>query len=97
MNWSNEQQARFDDLRQRELTGTLSADDRQELDALTALLTQAADASLLSAITRLQHEQAELEARLLEQQDENEELAMLLHQHEQLTAESRQWLRVTSR
>jgi hypothetical protein len=93
MNWSDEKQSRFDDLRQRELAGTLSAADRQELDALTALLTQAADISLLPAITRVQHEQAELEARLLKQQHENEELAMLLHQQEQLTAESRQWLR----
>jgi predicted nuclease with TOPRIM domain len=54
---------------------------------------QAADDALLPAITRLQQEQVELEARLHQRQHENEELAKLLHQQEQLTAESRQWLR----
>ncbi len=91
MNWSNEKQARFDDLRQRELAGTLSAAEQQELEALTAMLTQAADEALLPAIERLQHEVMELETRLQQRQDENEELAKLLHQQEQLTAESRQW------
>lgn len=93
MNWSNEKQARFDDLRQRELAGTLSAADQQELESLTAMLTQAADEALLPAIERLQRELMELETRLQQRQYENEELAKLLHQQEQLTAESRQWLR----
>lgn len=93
MNWSNEKQARFDDLRQRELAGTLSAADQQELESLTTMLIQAADKALLPAIERLQSELMELETRLQQRQDENEELAKLLHQQEQLTAESRQWLR----
>jgi predicted nuclease with TOPRIM domain len=93
MYWSNEKQAQFDDLRQRELAGTLSTADQQELESLTAMLTQAADMALLPAIERLQSELVELEARLQQRQDENEELAKLLHQQEQLTAESRQWLR----
>jgi predicted nuclease with TOPRIM domain len=93
MNWSNEKQARFDDLRQRDLAGTLSAADRQELESLTAMLTQAADKALLPAVERLQRELMELEARLQQRQGENEELAKLLHQQEHLTAESRQWLR----
>lgn len=93
MNWSDEKQERLDALRQRELAGTLSAVEQQELDTLTATLTQAADDALLPAISRLQREQAELEARLQQRQFENEELARLLHQQEQLTAESRQWLR----
>jgi len=92
MDWNEEQQARFDDLRQRELVGGLSDTEQQELDALMALLTQAADESLLPVIARLQREQAELETRLQQKQHENEELAKLLHQQEQLTSESRQWL-----
>ena len=80
MNWSDEKQARFDQLRQRELAGTLSAADQQELEALTAILTQAADDALLPAITRLQRERVELEARLQQRQHENEELAKLLQQ-----------------
>jgi predicted nuclease with TOPRIM domain len=58
-----------------------------------AMLTQAADEDLLPALTRLQREQTALETRLRQRQQENEELAKLLHQQEQLTAESRQWLR----
>ncbi|VAW41811.1 hypothetical protein MNBD_CHLOROFLEXI01-2219 [hydrothermal vent metagenome] len=92
MNWSKEQQARFDELRQREMAGTITAPDQQELETLTASLTQAADDALIQAITKLQHEQVKLEAGLQQRQHENEELANLLHQQEQLTAESRQWL-----
>lgn len=93
MKWSNEKQARFDELRQLELVGTLNTADQQELESLTAMVTQAADKALLPAIERLQSELTELESRLQQRQDENEELAKLLHQQEQLTAESRQWLR----
>lgn len=93
MNWNDEKQARLDALRQRETTGTLTAPEQQELETLMATLTQAADEALLPAIARLQKEQAEIEARLQQRQHENEELAQLLHQQEQLTTESRQWLR----
>ena len=93
MDWNDEQQSRFDDLRQRELAGTLNSADRQELAALTAILTEAADEALLPAIAKLQHEQEILESRLQQRQYENEELAKLLHQQEKLTTESRQWLR----
>ena len=93
MNWNVKKQARLDELRQRETAGTLTTSEQQELDTLMATLTQAADDALLPAIARLQKEQAELEARLQQRQHENEELAQLLHQQEQLTTESRQWLR----
>jgi predicted nuclease with TOPRIM domain len=93
MHWSDKEQARFDELRQRELAGTLSTFEKQELDSLVAALTQAADEVLLPAVARLEHEISELETRLQDRQHENEELAKLLHQQEQLTAESRQWLR----
>lgn len=92
MKWSDEKQAQFDELRQRELTGTISDAEQHELEALTNMLTQIADEALLPANERLQRELTELETRLKERQDENEELAKLLHQQEQLTAESRQWL-----
>lgn len=93
MNWNNEQQARFDELRQQELAGTLNEAEIEELEDLTALLTQEADDALLSAIDRLRNEQTVLETRLQQRQLENEELAKLMQQQEQLTAESRQWLR----
>lgn len=93
MNWTSEKQARFDELRQRETAGTVTQTEQQELDSLMAALTQAADDALLPSIAKLQQAQAELEARLQQRQHENEELAQLLHQQEQLTTESRQWLR----
>ena len=93
MNWTDEKQARFDELRQRETAGTLTVPEQEELQSLMATLTQAADDALIPAIARLQKEQAELEARLQQRQHENEELAQLLHQQEQLTTQSRQWLR----
>lgn len=92
MNWDDTQQTRFDELRQRELTADLSPEEQAELDALTVLLTQDADRTLLAAIDRLQQEQVELESRLEQRQIENEELANLLSQQEQLAAESRRWL-----
>ncbi|MCP4424321.1 MAG: hypothetical protein GY803_07520 [Chloroflexi bacterium] len=92
MDWNDEQQSRFDDLRQRELAGTLDNAERQELDVLMTMLTEAADEALLPAVAKLQREQEILELRLRQRQDDNEELAKLLHQQEKLTAESRQWL-----
>ncbi len=93
MNWSDKQKARFDELRQQELAGTLNGPEIKELEALTALLTQEADDALLLAIDRLRNEQTILETRLQQRQQENEELAKLMQQQEQLTAELRQWLR----
>jgi hypothetical protein len=78
MDWNDEQQVRFDDLRQRELTAVLTPDEQTELDELTRLLIQDADQALLGAVARLQQEQAELENRLEQRQHENEELAHLL-------------------
>jgi hypothetical protein len=80
MNWSDEKQDRFDALRQRELAGTLTTAERQELDTITATLRKAADDALLPAIARIEREQVELEARLQQRQHENEELAKLLNQ-----------------
>lgn len=79
MNWSDEKQARFDELRQHELAGTLNEAELEELEALTVLLTQEADDALLPAIARLQCKQGQLEYQLQQRQDENEELAKRLH------------------
>ena len=89
MDWNDKQQARFDELRQRELAGSLTPAEQSELDTLIARLTQAADEVLSPAVARLQIEQAELQERLQRRQHENEELAKLLHQQEQLVTESR--------
>jgi hypothetical protein len=92
MNWNDKTQARFDELRQRELAGSLTAAEQTELAELTDWLTKTADAALETAVARLEQEQSILQERLQRRQDENEELARLLRQQEQLVAESRRWL-----
>ncbi len=88
MAWSDEQQQRFDTLRLRALSTDLSPAEQAELDALQ---TQLADAWPLD-LEALQTEQADLRTRLTRAQTENEALAQLLNQQEQLVAEARQWL-----
>jgi cell division septum initiation protein DivIVA len=92
MNWSEEQQSRFDELRRRELAGALTAAEQVELDTLMKKLTETADAALSPAVTRLAQEQTTLQGKLQRHQEENEELAKLLHQQEQLINELRRWL-----
>ena len=92
MDWNDQQQSRFDELREQEMVGALTNAEQTELDGMMAVLIEEADEALVSAIGRLQQEQAELEAKLQKRQFENEELAKLLLQQEQLAAESRQWL-----
>jgi hypothetical protein len=92
VDWNEKQQVRFDELRQRKVTGALTPSEQSELEAMVARLTQAADEALSPAIARLQIEQAELQERLQRQQHENQELAKLLHQQEQLVVETQRWL-----
>jgi predicted nuclease with TOPRIM domain len=92
MNWTNEQQARFDDLRQRDLAGALSSSEEAELDELTAWLTAVADTALSPAVAQMIETQTTLRQQLQRQQEKNEALAGLLHQQEQLVAETRRWL-----
>ena len=89
MDWTDEQQSRFDNLCEHELVGILTGVEQQELDMLMAVLIEAADEALLPAITRLQHEQGVLELRLQQRQCGNEELVKRLHQQVKMMAELR--------
>jgi uncharacterized protein YceH (UPF0502 family) len=80
MDWTDKQQSRFDDLREHELAGTLTGTQRQELDALMVVLTEAADRALLPANTRLQQEQETLELRLQQRIRELEQEVSVLRQ-----------------
>ena len=92
MSWNAERQARLDQLRTREQAGLLAASEQTELAELMAAL-EADEASLIApALTRLRAEQAMLRERLSVLQTENEELARLLGQQEQLAADARHWL-----
>jgi hypothetical protein len=92
MNWTAEQQASFDELRARELAGTLTTKERARLAELTTML-EAEEARYLMPVTaQMRTEQAALRERLEMLQTENEALARLLNQQEQLVADARHWL-----
>lgn len=88
MAWTQEQQARFDDLRQRELLAPLPDDEQRELAALRAVL-EAEEADYLEpALDQMQHEQEAHERSLADTERRNEALAQLAQQYEQLIGEA---------
>lgn len=92
MNWTAEQQALFDALRVRDLSGMLTAEEQDQLSELTALLEAEEAQYLVPVIARVRADQAVLRERLETLQTENEALARLFNQQEQLVADARQWL-----
>lgn len=92
MDWTAETQAVFDELRARELAGTLTAEEQARLTELTQALEAEEARYLEPVIAQIQAEQAVLYERLKAFRAENEALARLLNQQEQLVADARQWL-----
>lgn len=92
MNWTDKQQTLFDELRARELTGTLTTEEQTQLAELMAML-EAEEARYLAPVAaRMRAEQAALREQLETLQTDNESLARLLNQQEQLVADARHWL-----
>lgn len=83
---------RFSELRLKELKGTLTAAETEQLANLFKQLEDEEAAVLAPAVAAMRAEQVALRQRLLQAQTENEELASLLNQQEQLVTEARQWL-----
>lgn len=92
MTWDQSMQTRLDQLRLLELKGTLTDEERTELAKLVAALESDQVRYLAPAIERMCAEQEVLQRRLSNLQTENEELARLLNQQEQLVADARRWL-----
>lgn len=92
MQWTEEMQLRFNELRQKELAGTLSAEEKDELAALFAVIEADEKQYLAGAMTRLREEDALLQAQIEKRQQENTELARIISQQEQLIADARRWL-----
>lgn len=92
MIWNSETQTRFDQLRIKELAGTLTAQEKVELGELVATLESDETNRLTLALDQARAEQAILRERFCTLQSENEELARLLGQQEQLVADARRWL-----
>lgn len=92
MEWTEETQRRFDELRQRELAGPFGEAEQRELTTLYAALEADEARSLGPTIERMGRAQQAVDTELVARQTRNEELATLVQQQEQLIAEARAWL-----
>lgn len=88
MPWTPQEQAQLDQLRFKALQASLTPEEQLALKQLQNQL--AADQP--PQLAALQTEIATLRGQIAALQDDNEMLAQLLAQHEQLLAEGRQWL-----
>lgn len=92
MKWTEEVELRFRELRQKELAGTLHAEEKDELARMFAVIEADEKKYLAGAITRLHEEQASVQAQTESIQQENTELAQIISQQEQLIADARRWI-----
>jgi hypothetical protein len=93
MAWDEEKQARLDTLRAAELTGTLDEVGKAESSALIESIEVEERKRLARALARTQAEQAALRQQIQAGEAENEQLAALAVQMEQLLADGRRTLR----
>ncbi len=93
MEWTMEQQKQLDELRARQMSGTLTADEQARLSELTRLLEADEARYLAPVVDQIRVQQTALRERLQSLQTENEALARLLNQQEQLVVDARQWLK----
>jgi hypothetical protein len=93
MAWDEEKQARLDTLRAAELTGTLDEVGKAELSALIESIEVEERKRLAPALARMQAEQAALRQQIQASEAENEQLAALAVQMEQLLADGQRMLR----
>jgi predicted nuclease with TOPRIM domain len=92
MAWDNDKQYRFDHLRLNELAGNITDQERVELSELTAEIESAEAGSLAPAFDRMREQRVAFTEQVQRMQTENEALAVLLGQQEQLVTDARYWL-----
>ncbi|MDQ2998825.1 MAG: hypothetical protein M3R61_17475 [Chloroflexota bacterium] len=92
MAWDKDKQFRFDQLRLNELAGSITDQERAELAGLTAEIEAAEAGSLVSAFAQMHEQRVAFTEQVQRTQIENEALAMLLSQQEQLVADTHYWL-----
>lgn len=95
--WSAEKQQRLNSLSAQQLAGTLTADERRELASLVAEAETEEAVRLAPALTRLKGEQDALRRRLRQSRTDNEQLAALIAQQEQILADARRTLKELQR
>ncbi len=89
VNWTDKQQTLFDELRTRKLTGMLTTEEQAQLTKLMALLESEEGGYLAPIAAQIRDEQAALREQLETLQTDNEALARLLNQQQQLVADAR--------
>jgi hypothetical protein len=92
MKWTEEVQLRFNELRQKELAGTLNANEKDELATLFTVIDADEKRYLAGAIARMREEVALKQAQAEKLQQDNVALARIISQQEQLIADARRWL-----
>jgi hypothetical protein len=92
MQWTEEMQLRFNELRQKELAGTLSAEEKNELAELFAVIEADEKQYLAGAMTRLREEDVLMQTQTEKRQQENMELARIISQQERLIADAQHWI-----
>lgn len=92
VSWTKDNQALLDSLRSKELAGTLTEREQNELAGLMAQVEAEEALALAPAMSRLRAEADELGRALATVQGENEELARLLAQQQALAADARRFL-----
>ena len=95
--WNEEKQQRLDALSARQLAGTLNAAERRELACLIAEVETEEAVQLAPAIADLQREQDILRRKVHQSQANNEQLAALVAQQEQILADARRTLKELQR
>jgi hypothetical protein len=92
MSWTNDEQARLDLLRSKELAGTLTDSDQAELAGLMARVEAEEAAALAPEMGRLRDAVAATADEIRRVEAENEELARLLAQQQALVTDARRFL-----
>ncbi len=90
--WTKELAGRFTELRRRELSGTLSSMEEIELTKLISSIEADESAHVSKTVARMNSEQTTMLLRLQSLQVDNENLAKVLNQQEQLVSDARKWL-----
>ena len=84
--WNEAQYQRFQQLRDREWCGELTAEEKHELAAMMQELCDMEATYLQPATDRLQHETAQLQAELEQVLERNQQFNVLIHRKETLLA-----------
>jgi len=95
--WSAEKQQRLNVLSAQQLAGTLTAAERRELASLVAEVETEEAARLAPALIELKREQDALRQGIRQSRVDNEQLAALVAQQEQILADARRTLKELQR